>query len=313
MLTPLPDDNMMDGWGARPLRWLNVLVCGRCFLDVASSTKRSFAKRNDNFALQRKEAKTIVTRSFVSDFRACNGQVHCFRQNHLHWSVCGFSANNIKHHPLFSFDVCRSSQNSHTDWPTWSPNRTCYHRKVCIKLESSSWKEKTCFTLHTRDVVLGWFVAHHKECFDFFWFSFTQCEPPVILSLQSCSCTKGIQRLLLHSSAKTRMLPGENRVSLSEVSSRSHFEAGEMCWVRCKKVTVRLMGNDSSCLCEVHLWSEHLAVMAILWFRDVPGPHVTLGPGDPPHSPLKASKGHMGNTHMGGSKDVTLGTYLVLT
>ncbi len=36
---------------------------------------------------------------------------------------------------------------------------------------------------------------------------------------------------------------------------------------------------------------------------DVPGPHITLGPGTPPLPPLKVSRGHMGNiqcTHMGG-------------
>ena len=110
-------------------------------------------------------------------------------------------------------------------------------------------------------------------------------------------------------------------------------------------------GIRISWFCEVHLWSEHLEVMAGQPFcgsdkKIVPGPLSHLGPpppteglqrpygqytvytcgrwaecpgasvtpGTPPQPPLlKAPKGHMDNTHMGGSKDVTLCTYLVLS
>ena len=52
-------------------------------------------------------------------------------------------------------------------------------------------------------------------------------------------------------------------------------------------------------LCEVHLWSEHVAVVGgadILWFRDVTTPLVNLGQGDPPPH---------GQAYMAGGLDVT--------
>ena len=60
-------------------------------------------------------------------------------------------------------------------------------------------------------------------------------------------------------------------------------------------------------LCEVHLWSEHLAVTVGQPFcgsdkNFVPGPRTS-----PPPPPLKVSRGHMGNIqfpYMGGGLDV---------